>query len=121
MVTKEAKRIVGGESDKGRANSIMRGNEIWNTFKAAQKSANVYNSSWRKLKSGENKSGLLSQIRESLWPREERKKNIKRIHTRALARKFDNDEAKSAWITSETNEANRNIDAFNPKWFPQAG
>ena len=118
LATKEARKIIGAESYIGRGNSLMRGNEIWNTFKAAQKSANIYNSSWGKLKSGENKSGLLYQIRESLWPREERQKNIKRIQTRALSKKFDNDEAKAAWITSETDAANRNIAAFNPKWFP---
>ena len=47
--TKEAKRIVGSEQDKNIANSIMRGLEIWTTFEAAQKSADVYNTSWRKL------------------------------------------------------------------------
>jgi hypothetical protein len=66
MGTKEAKRILGSETEKIKANIIMRGSEIWTTFKAAQKSCNVYNSSWRKLKSGENKSGLLNQIRPSL-------------------------------------------------------
>ena len=84
LATKEARKIVGTEADRGKANSLMRGSEIWTTFKAAQKSANTYNSSWRKLKSGENKSGLLTQIRESLWPREEKQKNIKRIQTRSL-------------------------------------
>jgi hypothetical protein len=70
----------------------MRGSEIWTTFKVAQKSCNVYNSKLRKLKSGENKSGLLNKIRESLWPIEEKQKNIKRIQTRALGQKFKNSE-----------------------------
>ena len=70
--TKEARRIIGSEADKSKACNILRESEAWNTFKAAQKSANVYNSSWRKLKSGENKSGLLRQIRESLWPIEKK-------------------------------------------------
>ena len=78
----------------------MRGFEVWSTFKAAQKSTNVYNSSWRKLKSGENKSGLLRQIRESFWPVEEKQKNVKRVHTRASSKKFNNDEEKASWIAT---------------------
>ena len=41
--TKEAKRILGSESYKIKANNILRGSEIWTTFKAAQKSAIVLN------------------------------------------------------------------------------
>ena len=96
----------------------MRGSEIWTTFKAAQKSANVFNSSWRKLNFGENKSGLLTQTREGLWPGEEKLKNIKRIQTRSLGRKFDNDEDKALWITTETEDANKEIKPFYHKWFP---
>jgi hypothetical protein len=94
----------------------MRGFEVWSTFKAAQKSTNVYNSSWRNLKSGENKSGLLRQIRE--WPVEEKQKNVKRVHTRASSKKFNNDEEKASWIATEMEDANNKIEPFNAKWFP---
>lgn len=116
--TKEAKRIVGSEADKSKACNIMRGSEVWNTFKAAQKSANVYNSSWRKLKSGENKSGLLRQIRESFWPMEEKQKNVKRVQTRASSKKFNTDDEKASWIATEIEDANKKIEPFNTKWFP---
>ena len=118
LSTKEARRILGKVQDKLRANNIMRGLEIWTTFKAAQKSANVYNSSWRKLKSGENKSGLLKQIRESIWPGEEKQKNVKRVQAKALQKKIDNEAEKATWIAKEIEEANKNPEPFNPKWFP---
>ena len=120
--TKEARRTVGSEADKSKACNILRGSEVWNTFKAAQKSANVYNSSWRKLKSGENKSGLLRQIRESLWPIEEKQKNIKRVQTRASSKKFNSDEEKVTWIATEIDDANKKIELFSMQnGFQQVG
>jgi hypothetical protein len=57
-------------------------------------------------------------LRESLWPIEEKQKNIKRINTRALGQKFNNSEEKANWISKETEEANQKTNDFNPRWFP---